>query len=133
MITISKSYSFDASHRLMRAEWDAEQNETAFGKCSRLHGHTYTLEVEVTGEVDKTTGMIFNYFDLDKVVKPIVDRLDHYDLNNIFMMLTTAENMVENIAGVIETELARVTDYVKVRKVTLSETPKTKAVWHGQG
>ncbi len=104
-----------------------------FGKCSRPHGHTYTLDVTIEGSVDPDTGMILNYFDLDKIVKPLVDgEFDHKDLNKVFHgMLTTAENMVNEIAETLVLLLDG--DYpareFELIMVSLSETPKTTAVW----
>ena len=133
MISISKSYSFDAAHQLYRTDWDKTKNLQVFGKCARPHGHTYTLDVTIQGPVDPETGMILNYFDLDKIVKPIVDeQLDHRDLNMVFRdMLTTAENMVAEIADNLD--LILIDRYPDSKfylvKVSLSETPKTTAVW----
>ncbi len=133
MISISKQYSFDAAHQLYRTDWDEGMNLDVFGKCARLHGHTYTLEVTVEGKVDSVTGMILNYFDLDKVVKPLVDgEFDHRDLNMVFRdTLTTAENMVAKIAykiyGLLETRYPA--SEFELAMVSLSETPKTTAVW----
>ncbi len=133
MISISKSYSFDAAHQLWRNDWDEGMNLEVFGKCARLHGHTYTLEVTVQGKVDPETGMILNYFDLDKIVKPLVDQeFDHKDLNKVFRdTLTTAENMVADIANNLDLILNdRYPDgHFYLVKVSLSETPKTTAVW----
>jgi len=133
-ISISKMYSFDAAHMLWNDEWTADENREVFGKCSRLHGHTYTLDVTIEGPVDPETGMILNYFDLDKIVKPIVDgQLDHQNLNEVFMgRLTTAENMVDILSDWIDAALYE--QYSDERNfylvmVALSETPKTSAVW----
>ena len=133
MISISKQYSFDAAHQLWRNDWDEGMNLDIFGKCARPHGHTYTLDVTVEGKVDFETGMILNYFDLDKVVKPLVDgEFDHRDLNKVFKgILTTAENMVAEIAEQIDLILESqypASEFVLVM-VSLSETPKTTAVW----
>lgn len=133
MITISKAYSFDSAHQLVRPDWSQEKNQEVFGKCYNEHGHTYRLEVEVSGDIDPVTGMILNYFLLDKIVKPIVEQLDHKHLNFIFKEITTAENMVGEIAGWIDSDLAERYDNIFLRKVTLQETPKTRAVWHASG
>lgn len=141
MISISKRYAFDAAHKLHRDDWDLSKNKKNFGKCQRLHGHTYGLVVEVSGYVEPDTGMILNYFDLDKTMKPLVDSLDHRYLNDVFPnMLTTSENLVEKIVDMIK--LAFTSDGigffvdrggsehgVRLHKVTLSETPKTTATW----
>ncbi len=134
MISISKWYSFDAAHQLWNPDLSGMQNLEAFGKCANPHGHTYSLDVTIQGPVEQETGMILNYFDLDKVVKPLVDgHLDHRDLNTVFEgMLTTAENMVDKIADMINMALferygEEIDFYLSM--VALSETPKTSAVW----
>ena len=130
MISISKRYDFDAAHQLNLPSCTAEENHKMFGKCNNLHGHTYSVIVEISGPIDSTTGMIMNYFDLDKIVKPIIDgRLDHTFLNEVFPdILTTAEKMVENIAEWFRIEIEGGT-VLNLESVTLSETPKTTAKW----
>lgn len=131
-VYISKEWTFDAAHRLVREDWSDDKNEKVFGKCFNEHGHTYYLEVTVTGEVDEETGMVLNYFDLAKVVKPIVDRLDHSNLNDIFDCLTTAENMVSRVAALVEEELSARFDTIFLAQIVMRETPKTRAVWRSE-
>ena len=70
-------------------------------KCSRLHGHTYILEVFVEGEINNK-GWVMDFADVDAVVKPIIKQLDHYYLNEI----SGLENPTsENIAVWIKTRL----------------------------
>ncbi len=130
MIKIAKSYFFDSAHQLYRDDWDEDLNDRVFGKCARPHGHTYKLTVEISGEIAPQTGMILNYFELDEIVKPIVDdELDHINLNGVFEHLTTAELMVATIAQWITEELERRAAEVTLTSVVLSETPKTYARW----
>jgi 6-pyruvoyl tetrahydropterin synthase/QueD family protein len=72
MWTISRDYSFSAAHRI-----------EGHPKCGRLHGHNYKVRVTLFGYPDRN-GMILDYGDLDKVVKPIIDGvLDHrYIISN---------------------------------------------------
>lgn len=99
-LRVSKEFFFDASHSLPHYD----------GNCQRPHGHTYKLVVEVervnedgTGTIDliqagPKQGMVFDFADLKTVVKKtILDRVDHYDLNEIFLR-TTAEYMVIEMA-----------------------------------
>lgn len=46
------------------------------GLCKNIHGHSYTMFVEITGRLDKN-GMIIDFFDLNKIVKPIIEKYDH--------------------------------------------------------
>ncbi len=132
LISISKEFHFTAGHQLYRDDWSRDKNWQVFDHCTNIHGHNYVLEVTVTGPVDPENGMILNYYRLDKVVKPVVDRLDHCQggLNELFTgMLTTAENLVERIAQLIMEELQARYALVRLTQVVLRETPKTSAVW----
>ena len=128
MISISKIYTFDSAHMLDDIECTINENLAMFGKCNRLHGHTYTLTVGVTAPVEPRTGMVLNYFELDNIVKPIVDgELDHRYLNDVFPdILTTAENMVIKIGEIIA---LRLPDNIQLDHIILQETPKTTARW----
>lgn len=64
---ITKTFTFDAGHRLMRHD----------GLCHNLHGHTYHLEVTIDGPLDEYTGMIIDFKDLKALVKKHIDPLDH--------------------------------------------------------
>lgn len=72
---IERSYSFDSAHRLIGHS----------GKCSRLHGHTYKVEVALTAsrliepeEGESDASMVKDFGDLDAVVKPLIDAMDHH-------------------------------------------------------
>ncbi len=47
-----------------------------FGNCKNIHGHSYKMIVEFEGEVGKNE-MIIDFYDVDKIIKPMIDRLDH--------------------------------------------------------
>ena len=51
-------------------------------RCGRVHGHNYTIELEVTGELDDK-GMVIDAEDLDTCVRPVLARLDHRHLNEL--------------------------------------------------
>ncbi len=73
---IGRVYTFQSSHLLPHVP--------PGHKCGRLHGHTYTLEVELTGRRDATLGWLVDYAYLDVVIKStIVDLLDHRHLNDV--------------------------------------------------
>jgi len=67
---LTKDFSFDASHRLPRYK----------GPCNRLHGHRWTLTVEVEGLVDPESGMVIDYREIARITRPIIDQLDHRHL-----------------------------------------------------
>ncbi|HIF52320.1 MAG TPA: 6-carboxytetrahydropterin synthase QueD [Thiotrichaceae bacterium] len=72
---IYKAFSIEAAHRLPNLPDDH--------KCSRLHGHSFMIEVHVSGDVDETTGWVMDFADISKAFKPVFESLDHYYLNDI--------------------------------------------------
>jgi len=69
------SFTFDAAHRLPKVPEGH--------KCSRLHGHTFRVEVHVSGPVDESLGWVIDFGDLKKICKPVIEQLDHHYLNEI--------------------------------------------------
>lgn len=87
-VSVTKIFEFEAAHRL--PDYD--------GACKNLHGHSYKLEVEVSGYTDKVTGMIIDFKIFKKIVEDaVLYKYDHSNLNDFFSM-PTAENMVVSIA-----------------------------------
>ncbi len=85
-IEVARAYTFDASHQL---DWHP-------GKCSRLHGHTYHLQVTVTGPVSEV-GVVIDFDDLDVVVRDhALEQLDHRHLNDI-VNNPTVENVLIHV------------------------------------
>ncbi len=141
-MNITKIFTFDSSHML-----DGHD-----GKCQNLHGHTYTLEITVAGELIQggaKDGMVMDFTDLKAAVKEqITDPFDHafiYDGSNeresqIAALLegwqmktlrlnrrTTAENMTVEMYG----RLKRAG--LNVCRVKLWETPTSCAEYTGEG
>jgi 6-pyruvoyltetrahydropterin/6-carboxytetrahydropterin synthase len=109
MLIFKKSYTFSAAHRLYNPAFSDEQNQAVFGKCNNpnFHGHNYTFEVLLTGEVDPTTSMLINMVELDALVEStILDRVDHKNLNVDVPLfeghITSAENIAKVFFGVLQ-------------------------------
>lgn len=87
-VSIIRRYSFEAAHKL---DWHS-------GKCRFLHGHTYVLEVEVTGPTNER-GVVMDFAELDTVVEEsVLSRLDHSYLNDL-LDNPTAELVALAIGG----------------------------------
>lgn len=88
MVSIIRRYSFEAAHRL---DWHP-------GKCRSLHGHSYVLEVEVTGPVGER-GVVMDFAELDAIIEEcVVARLDHTYLDDLFDN-PTAELVASVVGG----------------------------------
>lgn len=89
---ITKRFTFDAAHHL----------PNYVGKCKQLHGHTYVLEVTITGDVDPYTGMVIDFANLKGTVNAkALAYLDHKLLNDIIEN-PTAENIIQWIYGKVK-------------------------------
>ena len=74
-VELRKDFRFEAAHRLPKAPADH--------KCSRLHGHSFCIEIAVAGTVDPETGWLMDFGDLKTAFAPLHDQLDHRYLNEI--------------------------------------------------
>jgi 6-pyruvoyltetrahydropterin/6-carboxytetrahydropterin synthase len=63
------------------------------GKCGRLHGHTYRVQVWIEGVVNPATAMLVDFFD----VKRTIDAWDHVHLNDVVDFTPTAELLAEEL------------------------------------
>lgn len=63
---IAKEFRWEMGHRLPEH----------FGLCKNIHGHSYKMIVEFEGELDKNQ-MVIDYYDVEKIINPIVEKLDH--------------------------------------------------------
>ncbi len=64
--TISKTFRWEMAHRLPFHD----------GGCRNIHGHSYAMTVELSGEPDKN-GMVLDYFDLTAICEPVIKEIDH--------------------------------------------------------
>ena len=123
----TKSFGFEAAHNLLNYD----------GACSQLHGHSYKLDVTVSGSVNEichngelaTEAMVLDFKDLKSIVKEnVVDVYDHQYLNDFFTQ-PTAEAMVISFFCTIEKKLPH---YVKLESVKLWETADSFAECKGE-
>lgn len=72
---IFKVFHIEAAHRL--------PNLPASHKCSRLHGHSFRVEIHISGEPGAESGWIMDFADLKTAFTPVFDALDHRYLNEV--------------------------------------------------
>ena len=74
-IEIAQSFRFEAAHFL--------PNVPPQHRCRRVHGHSYKVDVVVTGPVDPQSGWVIDFYDIEAVFAPVLETLDHHLLNEI--------------------------------------------------
>ncbi len=135
VVYITRRETFAAAHRLFKPELSDEENLKLFGKCSNpnWHGHNYTLEVIVAGEVDGETGFVMDLKDLKEIVrKTVITKVDHKNLNldTDFMKgkIPTSENIVIAIWNELENKITK----GKLFSVKLYETENNYFEYKGE-
>lgn len=74
-LELATTFTFEAAHQLHRAP--------AGSKCSRLHGHSWKVDVLVEGELDEEYGWVVDFDEIARAFEPVYDELDHRHLNDI--------------------------------------------------
>lgn len=135
MLYVSRREVFSASHRLFDANLSDEENEKIFGKCSNPngHGHNYTLEVTVCGEVNPSTGYLIDLKLLKEIIKKnIIQKVDHKNLNLDVDFLTGKIPTVENIAIAIWDQLENKIPSGKLYSIKIRETENNYVEYKGK-
>lgn len=117
------------------------------GKCANIHGHRWTVEVEIKGDGLQQTGekkgMLIDFGDLKKTVKELADSYDHaliYESGSLrentlaalidenFRLIEvsfrpTAENFAKHFYDILSGQ------ELEISSVTVYETPDNCAVY----
>lgn len=117
-IELRKTFQFEAAHSLPCLP--------KTHKCRRLHGHSFKVEIAVTGECDPKLGWLIDYADLSAAFKPLWRRLDHYYLNEVpGLENPTSENIAAWVWRRLKQRLPLLTE------VVVAETCQSRCVYRG--
>jgi 6-pyruvoyltetrahydropterin/6-carboxytetrahydropterin synthase len=72
---IFKTFTIEAAHRLPNVPDDH--------KCARLHGHSFRVELHVSGEPGAHSGWVMDFADIKAAFRPLYEQLDHHYLNEV--------------------------------------------------
>ncbi|HTY83519.1 MAG TPA: 6-carboxytetrahydropterin synthase [Silvibacterium sp.] len=135
MILLTRKAEFSASHYYWNDAWSEEENRRAFGKCANRngHGHNYTLEVTVAGEVDAVSGFVVDLKDLKGVLeREVVSVYDHRHLNLEVPEFKSANPTTENIAIAVWKRLDGKIPGASLHRVRVYELPDLFADYYGE-
>ena len=131
---LGRRYRFAASHRLHADALSAAQNAAVYGKCNNPHGHghNYTVEVLLGGEVDVVTGMACDLAELDRfAAEHVVGAYDHQNLNTLAVfqnLVPTTENLCKEIFRVFREGFKA----ARVERVRVEETSNNSFEYAGE-
>ena len=134
-VFLTRKCEFSAAHHYHNPEFSPEENRRIFGKCNNLngHGHNYTLEVTVKGEVDPETGFVINLVDLKEILnREVMDVFDHRHLNKEVPEFAKQIPTTENIAIAIWNRISQKLKNAEMHRVRVYEMPDLFVDYYGE-
>ncbi|MGD9895757.1 MAG: 6-carboxytetrahydropterin synthase QueD [Candidatus Methylacidiphilaceae bacterium] len=117
-VTLEKDFTFEAAQQL--------PGFPEGHKCRRLHGHSFEVRVTVEGEVDPTTGILYDHARISRAVEPLLEQLDHHLLNEIpGLENPTIESMARWFWDRLDPLLPG------LARITICETPRVRCSYRG--
>jgi 6-pyruvoyltetrahydropterin/6-carboxytetrahydropterin synthase len=135
LIYLTRKAEFSASHYYHNPEFTPEENLRLFGKCNNPngHGHNYTLEVTVKGEVDPRSGFVVDLKQLKEMMhREVLDAMDHRFLNKEVPEFLHQIPTTENIAIAIWQRLASKLEKARLHRVRVYETSDLFVDFYGE-
>lgn len=136
MILLTRKADFSAAHFYWNDSWSEAENQRVFGRCANRqgHGHNYTLEVTVKGNVDPETGFVVDLKAMKDIMEDeVVSVYDHRHLNFEVPEFRTIVPTTENIAIAIWRRLAGKIPNATLYRVRVYEMPDLFADFYGEG
>lgn len=112
--------NFDSAHHLYQYN----------GKCSHLHGHSWSVEMVLVGDRLDESGMLCDFQEMKELLEDAIHGYDHEYLNQIppFDEISpTAENISRHIFLTLKKSLRNKS--FNVKEVTVWESPKASATY----
>lgn len=116
---IFKAFTLESAHRL--------PNVPPGHKCARVHGHSFRVEIHVSGPVDDHLGWVMDFAELKEAFEPLFQQLDHRYLNDVAGLENpTSENLARWIWRELEPRLPL------LARVVVHETCTSGASYEGR-
>jgi 6-pyruvoyltetrahydropterin/6-carboxytetrahydropterin synthase len=136
MMYLTRKAEFSSAHFYWNEGWSEAENVRVFGKCANRqgHGHNYTLEVMVKGEVDPVTGFVVDLKELKDILeREVISVYDHRHLNFEVPEFAHSIPTTENIAVAIWRRLDGKIPNAALHRVRVYEMADLFADFYGEG
>ncbi len=120
MYRVSVRQHFDAAHYLRNYQ----------GKCEQLHGHRFEVVVELEASALDEIGLAYDFTELKKHLRPILEQYDHACLNEIqpFDEINpSSENIAATICRVLQPQFEG--HPISIASVQVWESPESCATY----
>lgn len=118
---VARKVSFDAAHSL----------PYYLGKCANLHGHRWTVELAVEGEIAGDTGMVVDFSKIDQWMQENIMEVFDHRLMNEKLGNPTAETLALYLVAVFASNYYTISADIKLAWIKVWETPKSMVMIRG--
>ena len=117
-VELIKTFRFEAAHSLSHLPSEH--------KCSRVHGHSYRVDIHIRGPIPAGAGWLMDFGDLKAIVGPVIDSLDHSSLNDIpGLEISTSEMLAKYLWDRLRPALPL------LAAVTVWESDSSRCIYRG--
>jgi 6-pyruvoyltetrahydropterin/6-carboxytetrahydropterin synthase len=120
-IGVTRTKAFEAAH--------AYRGE-GFGRDRRVHGHNYVLTATIGGRIDRSSHMLVDFRELDRVLAAAVTPLDHRQLDLEYAPIAGCEPGTETLVVALFRDLSqRLASEIPVARLVAARLAETDALW----
>ena len=122
MFQVSVDETFSSGHALRGYK----------GKCENVHGHNYKVRVTLEGPELDSTGLLYDFTHLKRVIREIVGGVDHKFLNDLApfdVINPSAENLAKYFYDETKRQMNAMPDGARITSITIWETDTTSATY----
>ncbi len=123
MYELSVEAQFSAAHQLRGYK----------GKCEKLHGHNWRVQVTVSSDRLNEIDIVMDFHDLKRIVNEVISSLDHSFLNDVFPFTEinpSSENIAKWIYDSVKKRLRKGYRNVNLTSVTVWESESASATYY---
>lgn len=135
MILLTRKVDFSSAHFYWNPALSDAENDRVFGKGANRqgHGHNYTLEVTIAGDIEPVTGFVVDLKRLKDILeREVVSVYDHRHLNYEVADFATTIPTTENIAIAIWHRLEGKIPDARLHRIRVYEMPDLFADYYGE-
>jgi len=122
MFQVSVDETFSAGHALRGYK----------GKCENPHGHNYKVQIVLEGSALDSTGLLYDFSHLKRVLRGIIEGVDHKYLNDqapFDVINPSAENLAKFFYDEISRQMNTMTEGARIARVKIWETDTSSATY----
>ncbi len=126
-VVLTRVFKFCASHRLFIRGLTEEENFAIFGRCANPagHGHDYSVEVGIKGEINQESGMVITLSEFDRLAAPIIEELNYSWIDKDIPFFRENVSTVENIGKYFWKKFSGIVPAGALLRIKVWENPRS--------